>query len=135
MDIVQKQLVGTRSTRQKSAIYEVLRDIGRPMTPQEICGACQPIVPGLSIATVYRNLRQLQDALSIVAVNLPNDSARYELAHVGHHHHFQCNSCDRVFDIYQCPGDFAKLAPKGFKVESHDLTLYGRCSDCKAPAR
>lgn len=130
MDNAQIQTVATRSTRQKSAIFDVLRDSGRPMSPQEICEACQEKVPGLGIATVYRNLRQLQDAHAIVAVNLPNDSARYELAHVGHHHHFQCKSCNRVFDIHECPGDFAKLAPKGFKVESHELTLYGRCGDC-----
>jgi Fur family ferric uptake transcriptional regulator len=35
-----------------------------------------------------------------------------------------------VFDIHSCPSDLGNLAPKGFKVESHDLTLYGRCKDC-----
>jgi Fur family transcriptional regulator, ferric uptake regulator len=29
-----------------------------------------------------------------------------------------------------CPGDLRRLAPRGFRVEGHEVTLYGRCSDC-----
>jgi Fur family ferric uptake transcriptional regulator len=29
-----------------------------------------------------------------------------------------------------CPGDLHRLAPRGFTVEQHDVTLYGRCRDC-----
>jgi Fur family ferric uptake transcriptional regulator len=39
-----------------------------------------------------------------------------------------------VFDVHACPGDLSRLAPPGFTVEDHDLTLYGRCREC-APAR
>jgi hypothetical protein len=64
---------------------------------------------------------------------LPGEVARYELAGGGHHHHFQCLSCQRVFEVEACPGNLASLAPPGFTVEDHDLTLYGRCNEC-APA-
>ena len=37
----------------------------------------------------------------------------------------------RVFDIHACPGNLNRLAPAGFEVEHHELTLYGRCPDCK----
>jgi Fur family ferric uptake transcriptional regulator len=47
-----------------------------------------------------------------------------------HHHHFQCTRCQRVFDVDACPGDLSGLAPPGFAVEDHDLTLYGRCKEC-----
>jgi Fur family ferric uptake transcriptional regulator len=47
-----------------------------------------------------------------------------------HHHHFQCTNCQRVFDVHACPGDIDHMAPKGFSVERHELTLYGRCADC-----
>jgi Fur family ferric uptake transcriptional regulator len=36
--------------------------------------------------------------------------------------------------VEACPGNLAALAPPGFTVEDHDLTLYGACVDC-APAR
>jgi Fur family ferric uptake transcriptional regulator len=37
-----------------------------------------------------------------------------------------------VFDVHACPGDLSRLAPQGFTVDNHDLTLYGSCKDCAA---
>ena len=123
-----------RNTRQRSAIRDAIAQAGRPLLPQEVLAAAQASAPGLSIATVYRNLRALQDEGALRAVLLPGENARYELAGAAHHHHFQCLSCQRVFEVTACPGDLASLAPAGFTVEDHDLTLYGRCGDC-APRR
>ena len=123
-----------RNTRQRTAIREAIAQAGRPLLPQEVLESAQTGAPGLSIATVYRNLRSLVDEGELRLVVLPGENARYELAGGGHHHHFQCLQCQRVFEVDACPGDLASLAPAGFTVEDHDLTLYGRCSDC-APAR
>ncbi len=119
-----------RNTRQRTAIREAIAQAGRPLLPQEVLEAAQGGAPGLSIATVYRNLRALIDDGQLRPVVLPGENARYELAGGGHHHHFQCLQCQRVFEVDACPGDLASLAPAGFAVEDHDLTLYGRCSDC-----
>jgi Fur family ferric uptake transcriptional regulator len=119
-----------RNTRQRTAIREVIAQAGRPLLPQEVLEAAQAITPGLSIATVYRNLRTLVDEGELRSVVLPGENARYELAGGGHHHHFQCLTCQRVFEVDACPGNLASLAPPGFSVEDHDLTLYGQCSDC-----
>jgi Fur family ferric uptake transcriptional regulator len=124
-----------RSTRQRSAIRTVIEAAGRPLSPQEVLGAAQVDVPALSLATVYRNLKQLLEAGEITAVNLPGESPRYESAVHEHHHHFQCEQCQRVFDVHACPGNLAGLAPQGFVVERHELTLYGRCADCSEPKR
>lgn len=123
-----------RSTRQRTAIRTVIDAAGRPLSPQEVLENAQAEVPALGMATVYRNLKALVDEGEIAAVTLPGDSPRYESAEHGHHHHFQCTHCKRVFDVHACPGDFAQLAPKGFTVERHELTLYGRCAECQ-PAR
>lgn len=82
------------------------------------------------MATVYRNLKMLVDEGAIAVVTLPGESPRYEPAEHAHHHHFQCTQCRRVFDVHACPGDIGQLAPKGFTVEHHELTLYGRCDEC-----
>jgi len=121
-----------RNTRQRTAIREALSRAARPLLPQEVLEAAQPAAPGLSIATVYRNLKVLVDEGQLRPVMLPGESARFELADVGHHHHFQCRQCQRVFEVHACPGDLQGLAPAGFVVEDHDLTLYGRCQDCSA---
>jgi Fur family transcriptional regulator, ferric uptake regulator len=122
-----------RSTRQRAAIRVAIDGAGRPLTSQEVLDAAQVEVAGLSLATVYRNLKVMLEEGEIVNVLLPGENPRYEPARQAHHHHFQCTSCQRVFDVHQCPGDLARLAPKGFTVEHHELTLYGRCDACPAP--
>ncbi|CDN87953.1 Fur family transcriptional regulator [Hydrogenophaga intermedia] len=121
-----------RNTRQRSAIEAVLYAAGRPLTPQEILEAAQQGAPGLGIATVYRQIKALQDAQLIQPVLLPGENPRYELSGLHHHHHFQCTQCQRVFDIHACPGDLDRIAPPGFSVERHELTLYGLCDECGA---
>lgn len=123
-----------RNTRQRSAIREAIAQADRPLLPQEVLDAAQRTVPGLGIATVYRNLKALVEEGALVQVNLPGENPRFEVVGHHHHHHFQCRQCQRVFDVHACPGNLSRLAPPGFTVEAHDLTLYGRCRDCSEPA-
>lgn len=122
-----------RTTRQRDAIRQALVQAGRPLLPTEILVAAQAEVPALGIATVYRNLKQLAEAGEVQSVELPGEAPRFEPGGHHHHHHFSCTVCQRVFDVHACPGDMQKLAPTGFQVERHELTLYGRCSECSAP--
>jgi Fur family ferric uptake transcriptional regulator len=119
-----------RSSRQRDAIRQALEQAGRPLLPTEILAAAQAEVPALGIATVYRNLKQLAEAGEVQTVELPGAAPRFEPGGHHHHHHFSCTGCQRVFDVHACPGDMHKLAPAGFTVERHELTLYGRCDDC-----
>jgi Fur family ferric uptake transcriptional regulator len=123
-----------RNTRQRTAIRDAIAQAERPLLPQEVLESAQQQVPGLGIATVYRNLKTLVEEGLLQPVQLPGENPRFELAGHRHHHHFQCTRCQRVFDVHACPGDLSRLAPQGFTVEDHDLTLYGRCNEC-APAR
>ncbi|HZE91093.1 MAG TPA: transcriptional repressor [Rhizobacter sp.] len=124
-----------RSTRQRAAIRTVIDAAGRPLSPLEVLDAAQAEVPAMGIATVYRNVKLLVDAGEVTTVTLPGESPRYETVQHAHHHHFQCLACKRVFDVHDCPKGLAKLAPKGFSVERHELTLYGRCARCAASKR
>lgn len=119
-----------RKTRQRSAIREAIAQAERPLLPQEVLDAAQQQVPGLGLATVYRNIKALVEEGELQAVNLPGENSRFEASGHRHHHHFQCVLRDRVFDVHACPGDLGRLAPPGFTVEDHDLTLYGHCKDC-----
>lgn len=125
-----------RMTRQKKTIYDVLEAAARPLTPQEVLEKAERQGQALSIATVYRNLKSMLEEGEIHGVSLPGEILRYELmeAAAQHHHHFQCTDCQRVFDVHDCPGETAWQAPPGFKVERHELILYGLCDGCAPDA-
>ena len=118
-----------RSTRQRAAIQEALTRLGRPLLPQELLAEAQKAVPNLSLATIYRSIKVLIADGVVDVVSLPGETDRYEI-HKHHHHHFHCNTCQQVTDIDACPGDLTRLMPSGYQLESHDLTLYGRCPSC-----
>jgi len=119
-----------RSTRQRSALLTVLRQAARPLLAQELLTLSQDLVPGLGQATVYRNLKAMVEDGVLAPVMLPGENPRYELAGLQHHHHFKCQRCGKVFDVAGCPGAMASMAPPGFSVTAHDLTLYGQCAGC-----
>lgn len=119
-----------RNTQQRQAMLGVLKASKRPLSSLEVLEKSQEIVAQLGIATVYRNLKNMVQEGVLQTVTLPNEAPRYELAHLHHHHHFQCKQCDKVFDVHGCLNGINELAPAGFKVDSHDITLYGTCSEC-----
>jgi Fur family transcriptional regulator, ferric uptake regulator len=118
-----------RATRQRDAIKAVIQAAKRPLSPGEVLDGARGVVRALGIATVYRNLKLLVAEGLVQVINLPGESPRYEMRESAHHHHFQCTTCRRVYDVPGCPGDLRRLAPRGFRVDHHDVTLYGRCSD------
>jgi Fur family ferric uptake transcriptional regulator len=111
-----------RNTRQRQAIRQIFEETDRPLGPQEVLQA--------AIATVYRTLKALLAEGWLVAVELPGESQRYEIAGKDHHHHFRCRACDRVFEIEGCFANLQRLAPRGFQLEKHEVVLYGMCDTC-----
>jgi Fur family ferric uptake transcriptional regulator len=124
----------TRNTRQRTAIRDAIAKADAPVSPKEILDLAGEDAEGLGLATVYRTLKLLVEADEIQTVDIPGQSARYEIAGKAHHHHFHCNTCDKVFELAGCCGHFEELTPKGFELESHDVTLFGRCKDCMSKA-
>lgn len=120
-------------TQQRSAIQKGFQQAGRPLSPQEVLDAAKAFVPSMGLATVYRHLKSLVDEGWLTVVELPgsNEPLRYEIAGLEHHHHFRCQTCDKVFDVPGC-GVHAPHAPKGFVVDKHELWLYGTCQTCQS---
>ncbi len=121
-----------RETRQRRAIRAALEEAGHPLSPKELLELARGDVEGLGIATVYRNVKSLQEEGWLATVELPGEPPRYEVAGKEHHHHFHCRACDRVFEVEGCPGDLKRVTPKGFKLERHEFVLYGVCVQCAA---
>ncbi len=123
--------IQVRETRQKQAIRSAFLDAGRPLSPSEALGSAERAVPGLSIATVYRNITAMVEEGSLVPVAIPGDSTRYEVAGKQHHHHFKCRQCNRVYEFQGCGVGPKPKLPRGFRVTGHEFFLYGTCAACR----
>jgi len=119
-----------RNTKQRSAIRYALEEANRPLSLQEILVLATRRTEGVGISTVYRVVKDLMEESLIVSVAVPGEPARYEVAGKSHHHHFKCNDCDRVFEIYGCPGKLNDIVPSGFQLETHEIFFSGKCPSC-----
>jgi Fur family transcriptional regulator, ferric uptake regulator len=124
-----------RTTQQRKAIYNALVNGGRPLSVGEVLESARSEAAGLGIATVYRNLKALQEEGQIIQVEVPGQPPRWEVAPANHHHHFLCRSCDKLFEIHGCPDDIKQLLPRGYVLEGHDIMLHGQCNTCAGKAR
>jgi Fur family ferric uptake transcriptional regulator len=119
-----------RDTQQRNAIRKALLNAGRPLSISEIFEFASNEVTGLGIATVYRNIKALQAEDWIVQVDLPWQPSRWEVSPQAHHHHFLCRTCDKLFEIHDCPENLVRLLPEGYTLEEHDILLRGQCNAC-----
>lgn len=125
-----------RRAVQREAVQDILRASDRPLLPADILRIAAEHGRRLGVATVYRALRALVEAHEAVSVFIQDGPRRYELVERGHHHHFLCQKCGSVFDISGCLGKdlFAGMVPDDFRMEGHEVTLYGLCAGCAGPS-
>lgn len=126
-----------RTTRQRSAIKELLKETNEFLSAQRIHDLLHDRGDTVGLATVYRNLQSMADA-GMVDVLRPENSDlqlfRY-CKHDGHHHHLFCRACGKTVEITIAPLeeltiDVAKR--HSFTEVSHDLEIYGLCETCSA---
>jgi len=120
----------SRKTKQREALRDVLERSERPLSVNELHDVASKRVDGLGVATVYRTVGGLLGDGTVQEVTIPGEPVRYERSDKGHHHHFQCEKCERVFDIAGCTENLRKLVPPKFRITAHDVTLYGLCAAC-----
>jgi Fur family transcriptional regulator, ferric uptake regulator len=125
--------VTSRDTKQKRAIREAFVAAGRPLSANEALEAAQQFSDGIGIATVYRSIRALLEDGWLDSVDLPGEPSRYEVSGKAHHHHFRCESCERVFDLEGCDQPKRVAVPRGYRISGHDVTVHGTCAQCARP--
>jgi Fur family ferric uptake transcriptional regulator len=127
---ISKKVMPERNTRQKTAVVEVLEKSRTPLAAPQILAAAQQIVPSISQATVYRILKALLEKDTIATVKLPGEVPLYELAGKSHHHYFRCRQCGFMYEVSGCMKLLKGLVPRGFRLEDHEMFLFGTCSAC-----
>ena len=124
--------MGSRNTKQKSAIREAFQREGRPLSLDEVFGAARHSQPTLGLATVYRNIQVMLADGWLRSVEIPGDPVRYELAAQTRHDHFRCSRCSKVYDLEESFAPVTLKVPQGFQTTRQEFVFYGTCADCTA---
>ena len=119
-----------RMTKQREAILRHLSEKKRPLSIEELLAFVAEELPSINLSTIYRNLKGMVEEGKIAIVDVPKEKPRYELIGTGHHHHFRCDRCNKVFNIHNCPGGLQNMIPPGFLLLGHSITLNGLCINC-----
>ena len=120
-------------TKQRAAVLEVLRSDKCHHTAEELYDLARQKLPTISRATVYNNLHSLEKEQFIRRISGEDGPDRYASSFIPHGH-LVCTVCGGVFDI-DVPG-IDRIIDEciGFKAESYELKIRGRCERCKAGA-
>jgi Fur family peroxide stress response transcriptional regulator len=122
---------GLRVTPQRHDVLDFL--VRRPVhaTADEIFGALNKRDPRISRATVYNTLRDLARTGLVREVPGSGKAARYD-ANLVRHHHFICDSCNRVEDIewFDIPVSSWQSAVGERNIREHEVVFHGTCLRC-----
>ena len=120
--------VGERHSACRDAIYETLKATKSHPCAEWVHQKVNEKLP-VGIATVYRNLKQLEDAGLIVAIENSQGSVHYD-ADVSTHGHFVCLECGSIIDVDLPSAEISSAEKLGFEVLRSKVVLYGKCPRC-----
>ncbi len=123
-----------RSSATRNSIYAYLCGTKEHPSAEMIYNDLKADIPNLSLGTVYRNLKQLEEIGRVIRVTKVNNYERYD-ANCEDHVHFVCDRCGRVIDIMDADIHKATAAlniPNGSKVKRLQIVIEGTCGICSA---
>ncbi len=124
---------GRRSTRQRTAVAELLEQLSDFRSAQELHEELRKRGQGIGLTTVYRTLQSLADAGEIDVLRTDSGEAVYRRCSDHHHHHLVCRNCGRTVEV-EGPA-VEKWAERvasenGFSEVSHTVEVFGTCAAC-----
>ena len=123
----------SRSTRQRTAVMELLGEIDDFRSAQELHSMLRDRGDKVGLTTVYRTLQALADADRIDVMRMPSGEHLYRRCSSGHHHHLVCRDCGRTVEVAGPAVEKwadSVAAEHGFTEVAHTLEIFGRCRDC-----
>ena len=121
-------------TPQRDVLLQVLSSADHHETADKLYRAVRRVLTSVSQATVYRNLQALVHAGVISPLERASEAIRYD-ANPERHHHFICEVCGEVVDVYLAHVSYRldrkRSALAGRTVTSCDVQLRGRCKRCR----
>lgn len=110
-------------------LLEKLRPEQAHFTAEELFNSLRTSLPGLSLATIYKNLEDLREAGILRMVTLPNQVRQYEWERGDHMHVVEGNQVRDLEDqalFDRIRNMIAEKMGPDFEVETIDVQIFGK---------
>ena len=127
---------GGRMTSQRRLILQTLERLSGHPTAEQLFQIVRRQDSSLSLSTIYRTLRWLQeeDLVSTRLFHEDRRQERFDPAFPSEHHHFMCTACKSVIEFDTQLIDSIKTQferQTGAQVQVGSIVLYGLCARCR----
>lgn len=123
------QASGLKLTPQRSVITDIIAKYGH-IDVDKLFLETKKVFESISLATLYKNIKLLQEKNLLREVSIQGHKSKYEL-NLEEHSHLICEKCAKVTDIdLKLPCKLA-VEHKDFHVTRSSITLYGLCKNCE----
>ena len=122
-----------RHSHQRDMIYNYMLETKEHPSAEMIYEDLKKIEPNLSLGTVYRNLKLLEELGMVRKVTNVNNVERYD-AMTYDHIHFVCDECGNVFDLPNFDNEVIKEKfsnEVGGEINWVNIILGGKCKHCR----
>ncbi len=126
-----------RNTIQKQLVLNSVKKLMNHPTADEVYCNIVDSYPGISKATVYRNLNHLADEGFLLKISVPGAADKYD-ASLHSHYHAICRYCSTFIDLpVDNPVKVDLMGPvmKENKVSDFIILFNGVCGSCRAAGK
>jgi len=117
-------------TPQRLEVVSIL-NTSKHISIDDLYKLMQKKFPTLSLATIYKNIKTMQEKLFLTEVKLPNQKNMYELAKK-EHSHVLCSKCNNIMDIEIDTSSIINQAESisNYTLNNSSIILNGICPKC-----
>ena len=127
-----------RYSKQRNLVLNILRENPVHPTAEWIFEKAREEMPGIGVATVYRNLNALVEAGEIKRIPGVNGVDRFDGNHMPHYH-MKCNNCGTLYDLEpESEGALQRMetviretfSMEAVEIKLNTMLLKGTCKQC-----
>ncbi|HQG26449.1 MAG TPA: transcriptional repressor [Syntrophorhabdus sp.] len=122
-------------TPQRLAIIRILAGSENHPSVEDIYNLLHKRFPGISQATVYRNIMLIKSLGEVLEIGFAGASTRYDGIKPFPHPHVVCLKCNKIIDPELASlHDMTKeiTDESGFEIVTFRLDFFGVCPECRA---
>ena len=138
----EKTIPDRRHSKKRDAILELVRSTKTHPSAQWVHEQLKAQLRGLSLGTVYRNIKVLIEEGALASAGVVNGEERFD-GEPEPHPHAVCKRCGLIIDLPEDLSDGSEAAEgggkigfsqtiSGFSIDIRHTVFYGLCSGCTA---